>query len=244
VTRSIWKLAAIAVPVVLGITCGMLAQQPAGEPGAGGAVKGKGGGKGGGKGAATRPPLFFREEWKQTDKGGEHAVDPATVVANPNLELKVYGDAKNLLETGTAGDEGNPIHLWTGTCEKACAALLRDKANFVDLTGLARIRWVTKTSGFQKVHPVVKLADGTFLVGDHADGTTTDWNETEFNVSDVRWLRLNIDKVATTGNWVANPDLSKVDEVGFTDLMPGSGHGAGGWSDVGKIEVYGKPVPR
>jgi hypothetical protein len=122
--------------------------------------------------------------------------------------------------------------------------LLRDKANFVDLTGLARIRWVTKTSGFQKVHPVVKLADGTFLVGDHADGTTTDWNETEFNVSDVRWLRLNIDKVATTGNWVANPDLSKVDEVGFTDLMPGSGHGAGGWSDVGKIEVYGKPVPR
>jgi hypothetical protein len=39
-------------------------------------------------------------------------------------------------------------------------------------------------------------------------------------------------------------DLSKVDEIGFTDLMPGSGHGDGGYSDLGWIEVYGKPVPR
>jgi len=43
---------------------------------------------------------------------------------------------------------------------------------------------------------------------------------------------------------VAKPDLSKVDEVGFTDLMPGSGHGPGGWSDVAFIEVYGRPVKR
>jgi hypothetical protein len=26
--------------------------------------------------------------------------------------------------------------------------------------------------------------------------------------------------------------------------MPGSGHGDGGYSDQGWIEVYGKPVPR
>ena len=38
--------------------------------------------------------------------------------------------------------------------------------------------------------------------------------------------------------------VSKVDEIGFTDLLPGSGHGPGGWSDVGRIEVYGKPVKR
>jgi hypothetical protein len=99
-------------------------------------------------------------------------------------------------------------------------------------------------SGFQKVHPVVKLANGTMLVGDHADGSTVDWQENEFSVSEVRWLTLDPEKVVTKGNWVLNPDLSKVDEVGFTDLMPGSGHGPGGWSDVGKIEVYGKPVPR
>jgi hypothetical protein len=35
-----------------------------------------------------------------------------------------------------------------------------------------------------------------------------------------------------------------VDEVGFVDLTPGSGHGFGGFSNVGWIEVYGNAVPR
>ena len=35
-----------------------------------------------------------------------------------------------------------------------------------------------------------------------------------------------------------------MDEVGYIDLMPGSGHGQGGWSDVAQIEVYGRPVKR
>jgi hypothetical protein len=60
----------------------------------------------------------------------------------------------------------------------------------------------------------------------------------------VRWLKLDAERLVTTGNFVDKPDLSKVDEVGFVDLMPASGHGPGGWSDVAQIEVYGKPVPR
>jgi hypothetical protein len=44
--------------------------------------------------------------------------------------------------------------------------------------------------------------------------------------------------------WVPDPDLSKVDEVGFVDLMPSSGHGTGGYIQLGQIEVYGKAVPR
>jgi len=34
------------------------------------------------------------------------------------------------------------------------------------------------------------------------------------------------------------------DEIGFADLIPASGHGPGGWFDVGQIEVYGKAVAR
>ena len=34
------------------------------------------------------------------------------------------------------------------------------------------------------------------------------------------------------------------DEIGYVDLIPGSGHGAGGWSDVGAIEVYANAVKR
>jgi hypothetical protein len=32
--------------------------------------------------------------------------------------------------------------------------------------------------------------------------------------------------------------------VGFADLLQGTGHGWGGFVNVGKIEVYGQPVPR
>jgi hypothetical protein len=193
----------------------------------------------------TRPPLFFREEWKQNEKGGEHPVVPAEALSNPNLELKLYGaSGKEILMTGSAQDETNPTHLWTGVCTTPCAAALRDKNNFADLTGLARIRWVTKVSGFHQVRPIVKLADGTWLVGDHTDGTVLDWLQNDFSVADVRWLRLDIEKVQTKGNFVDKPDLSKVDEIGFVDLLPGSGHGPGGWIDVAAIDVFAKAVKR
>jgi hypothetical protein len=201
-------------------------------------------GRGRGAGPARRPGLFFREEWGQTEKGGEHPTGPESV-ANPNLELKLYGPTgKEVLLTGAKGDDNNPIHLWTGMCTSPCAIALRDKNNMADLSGLARIRWVTKMSGLHQVHPIVKLADGTWLVGDKGDGSITDWRTSEINFSDLRWLRLDIDKVVTKGNFVPNVDLSKVDEIGYVDLMPGSGHGPGGWSDVGAIEVYANAVKR
>ena len=146
--------------------------------------------------------------------------------------------------TGAATDENNPTHVWTGLCSTPCAVAFRDKNNFADLSGLARIKWVTKVSGFHQVRPIVKLADGTWLVGDHPDGSTVDWLTSEFSLSDVRWLRLDIASVFTKGNFVEKPDLAKVDEIGFVDLMPGSGHGPGGWVDVAAIEVYGRPVKR
>ena len=81
---------------------------------------------------ARRPPLLFKEEWKQNEKGDEH---PATQdsVGNPNLELKLYGaTGKDLQITGKAGDENNPIHIWSGNCTSPCALALRDKTDFAD----------------------------------------------------------------------------------------------------------------
>jgi len=196
------------------------------------------------QGRAGRPPLFFHEEWKQTPAGGEHPVTQDGV-ANASLELKLYGQSgKEVQLTGSAKDENNPIHLWTGLCATPCAVTLRHKDSFADLTGLARIRWVTKMSGFHQVRPVVKLADGTWLVGDHADGSVTDWQISEINLSEVHWLKLDIEKVVTKGTFVEKPDLSKVDEIGFADLTPGSGHGAGGWSDVAAIDVFAGSMKR
>jgi len=213
-------------------------QAPAQAPAAGNKEKGKGGPR------VTRPPLFFKEEWKEVAGVREGAATQGHV-ANPNLELKLYGTAgEGVQVTGSAGDENNPVHAWTGVCEGPCGLTLREKNSFADLTGLARIRWVTKMSGFHQIHPLVKLADGTWLVGDHADGSTTDWIESEFSVADVKWMKLDIKRVVTTGGMIEKPDLSKVDEIGFVDLYPGSGHGPGGWSDVGRIEVFAKSVAR
>ena len=237
----------LAAAAVFGLCATASARQaPAGGARQGGAAP-AGARQGGGAPAgarATRPPLFLKEEWKQTPANDEHPVSQASI-ANPNLELKLYGpSSKEIQLTGRAGDENNPIHVWTGMCTTPCAVALRDKASFADLSGLARIRWNTKTSGFHQIRPIVKLADGTWLIGDRTDGTTRDWLYPEFNLADVRWLRLDIERVVTTGNFVEQVDLSKVDEIGFADLIPGSGHGPGGWVDVAQIEVYGKPVAR
>jgi hypothetical protein len=42
---------------------------------------------------------------------------------------------------------------------------------------------------------------------------------------ELRWQKLNIQKITPFGGWAEGVDLSKVDEIGFTDLMPGGGHG-------------------
>ena len=151
-------------------------------------------------------------------------------------------------ERVAAGQRTDPPNLWTGVCHTAVAATLRHKTSYVDLTGLARIRWVTRVSGFHVVRPVVKLADGNWFVGDYGEGgasaNSTLFLESEFAVSSVRWRSLDISRVVTTGQAWATPDLSRVDEVGFADLLPGSGHGWGGFVNVARIEVYGKPVAR
>ena len=219
---------AIAILITLGFVGPTLAQQAAAPRPA----------------PVRRPSLLFKEEWKQNEKGDEHPVTQQSI-ANPDLELKLYGpSSKEVQLTGKADDENNPIHVWTGLCTTPCAVAFRHKASMADLSGLARIRWNTKMSGFHRVRPILKLADGTWLIGDRDEGTITDWVVSEFNLSDVRWLKLDINRIVTTGNYVANPDLTKVDEIGFADLIPGSGHGPGGWSDVAQFEVYGKAVPR
>ncbi len=146
---------------------------------------------------------------------------------------------------------GAPPHTFSGMCAQPCALALRHKTSDADLRGLAKMRWVTKTSAFHLVRPIIKRADGTWLVGDHAEGHEFDWHESEFYFSELRWQRLNIEKVTPFGGWAENVDLSKVEEIGFTDLMPGGGHGTQrgkqsptAWSDVARIEVYANPARR
>ena len=198
----------------------------------------------------SRPPLFFSEGWQPlktpTD---DHGAWPASQagVASARLTLSLHGTSGKEIQLVAVRGQSDlyPMNLWTGTTTSPSAASLRDSDNFVDLSDpLAKIRWTVRTSGFHQVRPIVKLADGTWLVGDHATGPSVDFNVDDVSIAAVRWLKLDIERVVTVGDWIAKPDLSKVDEVGFADLLPGSGHGPGGYANVGRIEVYGRPVKR
>jgi hypothetical protein len=232
--------------------------------------------------APERPPLFYREDWSGNpaprncsnlhDAKCEPALTQAAI-ANPNIELKVYGGGKPRVEDGEVLGavliQGRG--LFTGMAEESYAVIFRDKRNYVDLSGLGRIRWQVRASGLNVIHPVVRLADGTWLLGEHADGGNQFESHTfEHTVSEQRWIRLDIDNVMTLGPRQPEPvdrakanilerefaekrgvwlesrqvDLTKVDAFGFADLMRGSGHGYGGFVGIGVIEVYGKPVPR
>jgi hypothetical protein len=109
----------------------------------------------------------------------------------------------------------------------------------VDLRGNSKINIRSKQSGFRQLRIILKLADGSWIVSDQYAGFTEDWAEKEFQIADIRWRKLNIETV-TEGPWVQDPDLSKVAEIGFTDLMAGGGTPAS--SRLDWIEVYGKPV--
>src|SRR5215472_3024189 len=217
--------------------------------------------------ALPKPPLFFREDWKghPAPRGCFNLHDPVCEpaltqanVSNSNLELLLFGAGKPHMENGLLLGavliQGS--NLFTGAAEQPYAVALRDKNNYVDLSGLGKIRWQVRASGLHVVHPIVKLADGTWLLGEHADGGNQFEQHTfEHTVSEQRWIRLDINKVVTLGPRVTEPvdrakanqleqefaaargvwlesrqvDLTKVDVVGFADLMPGSGHGYGGY---------------
>ncbi|HTT06938.1 MAG TPA: hypothetical protein VMF64_16790 [Steroidobacteraceae bacterium] len=200
-----------------------------------------------------RPALLFKEEWKRpvetADQPARHGLNVALTSAansNPELDLQLFvpGGQLQLVEEGSAENGNNPLHVWTGLCTSPCAVAFRDRSKFADLSGLARVRFNTKMSGFHHIRPIVKLADGTWWIGDEAVGSSSDWLESEISFADLRWLQLDTTRVVTRGVLTDKIDLSKVDEVGFADLMPGSGHGPGGAADVAQIEVYGRAVAR
>jgi hypothetical protein len=118
---------------------------------------------------------------------------------------------------------------------------LRNKASYADLTGLAKIRWRTKQSGFRRLHIIVKLAGGAWMVSDPVEGASSDWRETEIAVADLRWRQLDI-RALVEGAAAERPDLSRVDEIGWSTLMTGGGTPAS--SRVDWIEIYARAVLR
>lgn len=204
--------------------------------------------------------LLFREDFKSMKPGEVQLTQDA--ITNPNLELKLYGPGAkpgNADQSGLLlGNEEDPTDpgkilsiVWTGVVDGPWAVMLRDKNNYLDLRDTARIRWRVRPRGFHYFRPVIKLADGTMYAADYVSPTSTYFAVQDIYLIDIpRWRILDPDKVAESRlkkgepMWHTDIDLSKVDEIGFSDLMGGAGHGAFGNVAVDWIEVYGNPVKR
>lgn len=206
-----------------------------------------------GRGAAPAPaPTQLFKMTLQND-----ARQPLTQasVTTPNVDLQLYGDGRNIIVATGSGP--NLPRTFFGLCQGPCGFTLRDRTRYFDLRGRASITFTTIVSGFHRVRPVVKLADGTLLIGDQAEGSTADYHQYTISFSECRWLRLDPVRGVTLGTWIANVDLSKVDEVGYFDVIPGSGAHTpgipvekqppppvGGWIAVSAFELWGAAVAR
>lgn len=195
-------------------------------------------------GMAPRPPMLFSEPWKLPPYTGEQTDEnmrftPA-VVTNARIEVKLYGPDAKVVRAAVHEDR---IDLWNGMASSPVAITLRDRRNYVDLTGAARLRWIVRTNAIHFVHPVVRLADGRLIVGDREIATHGEFLTVEIAFSGMRWYALDPVKVVVLTE-VTNPDLGKVDEVGVAMLSPGGGHGFAGSANLSNVELFAYPKPR
>ena len=107
-----------------------------------------------------------------------------------------------------------------------------------------RENWfVLRTMG-EMHYDAMTLGELELLRGPSYVKSIIDSTKVPLALANVRWLSLDIARVVTRGDKYVQPDLTRVDEIGFADLHPGSGHGWGGFVNVSRIEVYGTPVKR
>lgn len=188
-----------------------------------------------------RPDVLFREDFKET---------PAEIpvsqkhIANPDVIFSTYGPAQDSLKKSNHEKPvDDPFYMWSGLCLDSWAVTFKHKYYYADLSSFGKIQWRTKQAGFHNLRIILKLADGRWIISDLFDGPSKDWRITEFNISDINWWTLNIETIKEQNPIpIEEIDLSKVDEIGCTDLMRGGSSNA--CSRLDWIEVYAKPVKR
>lgn len=232
------RRAAIALGLVA--MCGLVAEG-----------QGRGRGGGGFTGAPASPAtLLFREAWTRAPMA-----QPMTQenLGNQHLRLHIYGKADEIRKTFHPDED----YTYTGETTTNWALTVSDPKVHWDLSGDGRVRFRTRNSGYRFLHVVIRTADEAYFVSEQGAGESTAWIDTDFILSNLTWRNLLMtDRPTNASNRRspdparvpivptsrATPDLTRVVEVGFSDLM------AGGWipstSRVQAFELWGKALPR
>jgi hypothetical protein len=226
--------------------------QPQGASGRGrGGGRGASGGAGpAGMGSAEIAPLIFEEHWVNLPNA-----EPITHehLSNQNLSLHIYGDSDHIRAT----QHPTEAYTYTGETITNWALTLSDPTNYYDLSGTGKVLLRTRNSGYRFTHIVIKTMDGKWFASEEGSPESSSWINREYALPDLHWrVLLMTDTPSNASNQrkpdpklvpiipmeTGHPDLNKVDEVGYSDLMPG------GWipstTRVNTWAVYGKKVPR
>ena len=180
--------------------------------------------------------LYFREDWKEIPFAlpitPEH-------VNNPYLRMETHGPGKlGIKKSHHAEKENDPFYVWSGQCKMSWGLSLKKQGNLVDLSSnSAKVTWRSKQSGGHKLHLLLKLPGERWFVSEQFDKGEEDWHEHTFEIGDLSWRHFSVIKCIAEEK-VKAPNLSEVEQIGFSDLEAGNGSKFS--SRLDWIEVYGK----
>lgn len=214
------------------------------------AARPEGRGRGVGPRGAVAAELIFEEGWVDLPMA-----QPITQehLGNQNLSLHLYGDSDRIRASNHRPD----FYTYTGETVTNWALTVSDPEYHYDLSGNGRMMLRTRNTGFRRTHIVIKTLDGQWFASEEGNPESSAWINREYVLSDLHWRVLLMTDTPTNASnrrepdpglvpiiplGPGNPDLSRVDEVGFSDLMPG------GWipatSRVNVFALYGRKVKR
>ena len=220
----------------------------------------RGGGAGGGApragGAPTfgtdeSAPLLFEEKWTRAPMSQPMKLDS---LANKTLTLHLYGDTAGIRKTFHETED----YTYTGETRSNWMITVSDATSYFDMRLPGKVMLRTRNNGFRETHVAIRTADGNYYVSEEGSPESRAWMNRDYILADLHWRSLTMEdspsNAASTIRpkdpnrhvivpaGVATPDLSRVSEIGFTDLMPGGFIPS--TTRINAWAVYGKKVPR
>ena len=183
---------------------------------------------------SAKDSLYFREDWKEIPFAlpitPEH-------VANSELKMEIHGPGKLGIKKSHHDDiENDPFYVWSGMCEMPWALSLRKTGKLVDLSSPnSKVGWRSRQSGDHALHLLIKLPGEHWFISEQSDAGQ-EWHDFDFRIQDLTWRHYSIIK-AVAEERVPTPNLTKIEQIGFSDQKAGKSSKFS--SRLDWIEVHG-----